>query len=323
MNLNISWGAHVRLDDIGSSNGYGYATERIVSSLRSLGYHVESDDASADVHLHFDQPQHLVKPREDIYTIMYLPWESTKLQPGWAEIMNSCDEVWTPSPLIAEWYQKYAGVNKKVYVYEHGVDSIWTPVERTYDSTFKFLHVGGEASRKGVKEAMQSRRLAFGAKDVEITLKVLSRKWNFTWMPKVNVINEKYDVDELVNLYHTHHAFVYPSYGEGFGLTPLQAMATGMPTLTVGEWAPYAKFLDPDLTIDSKMIKSPWPVLHPGNMLQPDQKSLIAAMQRLESNYDYYVERALDSVPAITSHYDWDRLTDECFTSLEKRLKNL
>ena len=41
------------------------------------------------------------------------------------------------------------------------------------------------------------------------------------------------ELDELIRLYHSSNVFVYPSYGEGFGLTLAEAMATGCPVVSI------------------------------------------------------------------------------------------
>lgn len=319
--LRISWGNSVGLDTMSPTNGYGYATERIVESLRRLGYHVEYMDARADVHIHFDQPQHFEKPRRDIFSIMYHPWESTLLPPKWVPIMNSCDEVWTPSPLIADWYTKYAGITRPVYVFEHGVDKVWQPVRREFDGQFKFLHVGGEALRKGMREALEARRLAFGRNpDVSMTFKTISSGWA-VHLPGTRILNKRTSFSEMLELFNSHHAYVYPSYGEGFGLTPLQAIATGMPTITTGPWAPYRRFLEKSIEIPCHLAESPWPVLHPGHMLHPDVGGMVEAMRYTVDNYESLHEKALDRTTAIFEHYDWDRLTETAFSDLSNRLK--
>jgi glycosyltransferase involved in cell wall biosynthesis len=320
--LKISWGSAIDPKEMGKTNGYGYATDRTMTSLRKLGYEVDYMDPSADVHIHFDQPQYFKAPSKDIYTVIFHPWESTQLNPGWADIMNACDEVWTPSPVIADWYTKYSGITKPVHVFEHGVDPIWTPKPRTATGPFQFLHVGGEATRKGVTDAMKAMRLAFPTgNDVQLNLKIISQGWNLGKIARINIINRVIDVSDLVQLYHDNHAFVYPSYGEGFGLTPLQAMATGMPTITVPGWAPYERFLDPHLNVGSRFIKSPWPRLHPGMMLEPKMDDLVEAMRYAYHHYDEVHDFAQSQVSKITDFYDWDRLTDEAFQGLQKRLK--
>lgn len=61
----------------------------------------------------------------------------------------------------------------------------------------------------------------------------------------IKAINEDYSVEQLVALYHSHDVLIYPSWGEGFGFIPLQALATGMPTICTYDWAQYKNTLDP------------------------------------------------------------------------------
>lgn len=318
--MKISHGT--RINSIEESNGYGYATVNMLDSLARLGYEVKANDPTADVEVWFDQPQHW-KFSKGVYKIGYHPWESTRLKPGWAEIMNECDEIWTPSPLIAEWYTKHAGIKVPVFVYEHGVDPVWKPVDRKVEDKMRFLHVGGEAARKGSREVMRAFRMAFVKNtDVELDLKIISDGWNIGGFNRINIINGKMSFTELIKLFHDSHAYVYPSWGEGFGLTPLQAMATGMPTVTVPEWAPYAHHLDPRLLVGSKLAKSPWPALHPGLMLEPSLDDLIDRYRFVYNNYDSVQKFAHDQVPAVTEEYDWDSITKKVFGDLEHRLEN-
>lgn len=302
-------------------NGYGYATENMIASLQRLGYHVEKNDASADVQIAFDQP-HNWKFIDGIYRIGYHPWESTKLKPGWIDIMNQCDEIWTPSPLIAEWYRA-DGITVPVYVYEHGVDKIWTPKKRKVEDKFKFLHVGLEGARKGGTETMRAFRTAFPNRgDVELTMKTIQDGWKVDYIGRARILNKKLSITELVDLFHDHHAFVYPSYGEGFGLNPLQALATGMPVITVPDWAPYKEFLDPNLNIRSVLARTQWHhTHHPGKMFHPRFNDIVEHMRWVVENYDEAHTTAMQRTKEIAVHYDWDTLTAEAFGRLEKRLE--
>jgi len=322
--MRISHGT--QFEETANTNGFGYATEQMLLSLSRLGYEVNPNDKTADVEIWFDQPEHW-KFSTGPFRIGYFPWESTALirnrTPDWYDQLNSCDEVWTPSPIIADWFKDYMGIRPPVYVYEHGVDPIWTPKKRAVEGTFKFLHQGGEANRKGVTEAMKAVRLAFpGKEDVELNLKIISPGWNIGRLRRVKIHNGAIDINDLIQMYHDNHAYVYPSWGEGFGLTPLQAMATGMPTITVPAWAPYAHWIDEDLAIGSKFAKSPWPVLHPGNMLQPSLDDTIDAMRFVYNNYESVHDKAMENVADLTAYYSWDRLTKMAFGKLEKRLES-
>ena len=160
--MHISHETRIPWETMNVSNGYGYATDRMIDSLLRLGHTVVPNDATAPVAMFFDQPHHW-EWRNNQYKIGYHPWESTQLKDDWVGRMNDCDEVWTPSPLIAKWYAE-DGVKKPIYVYEHGVDKVWTPKKRQPTDKIRFLHVGAEASRKGGWETLRLFRRAF-AKD--------------------------------------------------------------------------------------------------------------------------------------------------------------
>lgn len=332
--MRISIGERFKGEELSEHNGYGYATARIVESLTRLGHTVKPSDADADVEIWFDQPS-FWDFSDGPYRIGYHPWESTLLQPAntpnggpraWADIMNECDEIWTPSPLIADWYRRFNNITVPVHVYEHGVDPIWTPIKRERgDGLFKFLHVGAEANRKGAKEAMVGYRSSFAerrGKDVILNMKMISEGWSIGQLPGINYINKMFDIEELVDLFHDNHVFLYPSWGEGFGLNPLQALATGMPTITLPAWAPYAKYIHPELAIPSHLAKTEWPRLHPGLMFKPDQAAVTRAVRYAYDNYEELVDWHVAQVPALTTEYSWDTITERVFTDLEERLKN-
>lgn len=314
--MKISQGT--RVGKIKPTNGYGYATVNMYDSLSRLGYEHSPNDQSADVEIWFDQPHHWTWS-PGVYRVGYHPWESTAIEPSWLEAMQQCDEVWTPSPVIANWYRRWGLPN--VYVYEHGVDPIWGVKHRKVEDKIRFLHVGGEAVRKGADITLDAFRMAFqGRDDVELTLKMNNEGWNIKRFGKVTVVNEIVPLDDLINMYHNHHVFVYPSWGEGFGLNPLQAMSTGMPVITPGAWAPYERLLDPDLTIESSLVDSPWPKVHPGKMFKPDFDDLVDKLRYAADNYEECLDNALPRAIATQTEYNWDNLTREAFSALEWRL---
>lgn len=305
--------------EIKPTNGYGYATVNMYASLDRLGYEHSPNDGSADVEIWFDQPHHW-KWSGTPYKVGYHPWESTQIDPDWLKAMKVCDEIWTPSPIIANWYRDLG--LPEVHVYEHGVDyKNWSIKHRKVDDKIRFLHVGGEAKRKGLEDTVKAFRAAFGgSQDYELTLKMDAPGLNITRLGNVSYITGIIPFDDLVKLFHQHHVFVYPSYGEGFGLNPLQAMSTGMPVICTGAWAPYKRLLDPDLTLDSTLADSKWPDLHPGKMFHPDFDDLVDKMRWVADNYEDCLADALPRAFAVRSEYDWDALTSKAFTALEWRL---
>lgn len=244
------------------------------------------------------------------------------MRPEWKHELNMVHELWTPSPIVAEWYKNIS--NRPIYVYEHGVDAgTWQYKRREKDDIFRFLHVGTESVRKGGDIVLDAFRVAFpNKKDVKLTLKMNHDGYPLPSYGNLEIICNPLSLEELVQLHYDSHVFVYPSWGEGFGLSPLQAMATGMPTICTAAWAPYIDYIPNDLALGSKLVDSPWPNLHQGKMFKPDFDELVDIMRFTYEYYDYCVDEARDMVPGIVDKYDWLKLTKKTFDALEERIKN-
>ncbi len=315
------------------TNGFGIAGFNLVTSLQRLGHTVRFADEEAPVEIAFCQPDYSEWSNPDAYHIQYTPWESTVLPPGWVEAFNeNCDEVWTPSPLIMQWYRD-AGVTTPIFVYEHGIENIWTPKRRRRGDKLRFLHVGEPAPRKAGQMAMEAFIDVFGEReDVSLTIKAWNRSTvrvkkhgSIIGNPQVVYKNVKTVYDELtpeqmVSLFHHHDALIYPSWGEGFGLIPLQAMATGMPTICTEAWAPYKEFLEPALRLSSRLVDSPWPQTHMGKMFEPSYTDLIEAMKFVDREYERVAGLAYRTSFKVIEHYDWDNLTREAFDRIVTKL---
>lgn len=313
---------NLRLD-----NGYGVAGYGVVTALKALGHQVPFKDPTARVQIHFSQPE-WYDFSDGQYKIGYTPWESTGLPVGWLEAFNDLDELWTPSPLIASWYRE-AGVEVPIKVYEHGVDHIWEPVRRRRRNVLKFLSVAEPAPRKGGQMAYDAFREAFGDReDVHLTIKAFNRSTVRAHGPErnpamahknVSVITRPYELEELVFLFQSHDAFVGNSYGEGFGLPHLQALATGSMTICTEAWAPYKRFLLPELALGSKLIDSPWPHVHVGKMFEPSFDDLVNAYKAVDENYDQLAGRSFKNAFQVHKDYDWVSLTRDAFEPIVQK----
>lgn len=300
--------------NVKDTNGFGYAAKMCKDSLVELGHEVSWRDSTADVEINFIQPDHWIWTGP--YRIGYLPWESTKLREHWIAPMNEVDEVWTPSPVIAEWFAD-EGVTTPIKVYEHGVEPLWSPVKRDNKERFRMLHHGAEALRKGGNDTIQAFLQTFSDDDpATLVLKMQLDQFNLHDTERIQIRRQKMPIDELVALYQSCHLFVYPSWGEGFGLTPLQAMATGMPVLVTEGWAPYERFLGSKNLIRSSLVESPWQIHHPGKMFQPDRDDLMDKMRWHFENREDEARVAEDLAVLVAQEYDWIELTRKAFAHL-------
>jgi glycosyltransferase involved in cell wall biosynthesis len=135
----------------------------------------------------------------------------------------------------------------------------------------------------------------------------------------VTIINSLYHEHELVELYSQMDCMVYPSYGEGFGLIPLQALGTGMPVIGTAEWAPYRKFMD--FKLKTRLDRSLWSV-HPGNVYYPDFEDLKLLMMVFVDRRETYSRYASERAPLVHEAFNWQDIAKKVSNRLEKIGKN-
>jgi glycosyltransferase involved in cell wall biosynthesis len=307
--------------------GYGQASMGIITSLQKLGHLVTPNNAKADLQLNFISPIAYKYNRPTQYTIGYTPWESTLLPHFWKENMNRCDEVWATCAFNA-WVYREQGVTRPIKIYKHGLHDVWkNSTKRTVGSKFRFLHIGEPSERKGGSLTVKTFIETFGNNpDVELTVKchetstirvydMFGERVDFSKYPNIKFVSKEMSDEELVMLMHSHHCLIYPSYGEGFGFIPIQAMATGMPVICTEAWAPYKEFIT--LKLQSTLGDSPWPLMLPGKMFHPDVDHLKYLMTEVVYKYDQYVETALSNLDEMYKQYDWLTLTEKAFAHLK------
>jgi len=313
-----------------TNNGYGYATKNIVNSLKDLGHDVPFQYSKAPVQLNFSQPEHF-KLHKNQYQISYTPWESTVLPDLWKHYMLACDEIWTTSDWCANVFEDNG--YKVSNVYPHGIEDFWQPRRRLESDTIKFLHIGEPAPRKGGQMVVDAFiRLFKENPKYSLTIKAhvtnTTRVYNniidnnIIGLPdmynNIKIITDDYDDAKMLQLYYDHDVLIYPSYGEGFGFIPLQALATGMPTICVGDWAHYKNYLGP-LKLKSELIKSPWPFPHAGQVFEPNYKHLLELMQDVAANFKAYSGYYFAQSTKIKEEYSWNQLTNNAFQNIFKK----
>ena len=318
---------HTVKDNLNKSVGYGVAGFNVIRSLQALGHEVPFDDPTAPVQISMTTPTRY-EFHEGQYKIGYTPWESTELPHGWLEAMNACDEVWATSEWTAKVYRN-AGVTVPLRVYEHGLDPDWKPVKRVNDGVVRFFHHGEPALRKGGMLALDAFRAAFGDRtDVHLTFKVYYQHFLSGYQDgrlikadaaynNVSILGDNLFHSEMVDLYSKQDVMVYPSYGEGFGFIPLQALGTGMPTICTGDWAPYERFLAP-LVLGGRYDRSIWN-LHPGDVYYPDYDMLVGlyrwSFENIEMLQEHYYAQAED----VHKAFNWKAKTEEAFAHIVER----
>lgn len=335
----MSLSAHPHVRSSGSYFGYAYAYNEIKTNfekyLNELGIKLEINTPKSNVQLYFGSPHGFFYPYQ--YKIQMTQWESTMVPPSWPEHAKEYDEWWTANSFGKEAFINSGIPEEKIYVFEHGVDhNVWTPKKRGESDVIRFLHVDSGSPRKRADLVIEAFKEAFGDNlDYELTLKYSHHDPSkVDWSTKdildnhgeweeanIRHIRENMSLEDLVKLFHHHDILIYPSEGEGFGLIPLQALATGMPVISTGRWCSYERFLNGNV-IDSTLGQSHIIETYTrhGDVVLPSLESTIDLMKKVAKDIDIQSEIFYNQVPQVISDYDWYKLSKQAIDSLISRI---
>lgn len=252
---------------------------------------------------------------------------------------SNADEFWTAS----DWGRKAAinsGISEeKVFVYHHGIYSDLYPSKiRGKNDKVRFLHIDSGSPRKRSDIVEEAFNIFYQKnKDIELTLKYShsphkGKSWEREdtlllggdWIrPGTRHINETLSQHEMLALMHYHDVLVYPSEGEGFGLIPLEALATGMPVISTYQWAPYKKFF-PEGHLESEIKQSTidWGYNKVGNGTITSVESVLNSMIFFRDNIKNISDGFYSRSEAVKSEYDWMNITPNFFTKFFNRVQD-
>jgi glycosyltransferase involved in cell wall biosynthesis len=184
-----------------------------------------------------------------------------------------------------------APIDTPIRVSPFGVDPREFPyMKRDWDGRLQFLHAGVTQFRKGSWMVPEAFVAAFKPTDnVQLVMAaprsspMFTRlKGEYSKQPNVYFYNGR--EDSLAPLYEKSHIYVSPHLSEGFGLMPLEAMATGMPCIMARCSSPREYFSKENgWWIEMSDEYAPVTACLPdtgGFWRLPDIKSLIANMRR-------------------------------------------
>jgi glycosyltransferase involved in cell wall biosynthesis len=169
------------------------------------------------------------------FKICFTMWETDKFPAAWVHDLNNfCDLVLIPSNFCKKVFIK-SGVKTPIEVVQLGInlDNYKFISRPDHRDIFTFLSVGNMDERKNYRTALAAFYEEFTS-DEPVRFIVKTRKGspvNFLPRKNIEVIEKDYTAEELRDLYNQADCFVYPSRGEGFGLPPREAMATGLPVI--------------------------------------------------------------------------------------------
>ena len=222
---------------------------------------------NADFSIRFSQPDSFRNaPPCRKAKIGWSMWEYTAIPKDWVPGSNSVPAVFVPCTFNKEiWVRAgtkvpvhvvHLGVNKYILYYRPdntfdgprmiNTSSNGSPAEfkRTY-SGFTFIMTGTVCPRKQPDMVYRVFNKLFADKnDVRLIMKT-PKRMPLGYIPthNVQIISQTWNPVRLADLLREGDCFVYPTRGEGFGLSPVEAMAVGN-TAIVTDWSGPADYLD-------------------------------------------------------------------------------
>ena len=242
--LRIAWGAL----NTSEGHGYGHVSTQLPIALTSAGATiVDSYDPAWDVAVVVSTPASWLTDRNGYRegVILHTMYEATPLPPHWVNNINRFEAVWVPSQWVKDLFLDQ-GVTRPILVAGYGIDpNLWRSHDRHGRTGPLKVVIWGDSlfSRKRVWDAIEAFRLA-DIPDATLEVKlsglldlgmmgVLDSGAGTNTLPvnHIRIIAERWSHERLVNWLHEADIGIYLSGGEGFGLMPLQMMATGLPVI--------------------------------------------------------------------------------------------
>jgi glycosyltransferase involved in cell wall biosynthesis len=220
-----------------SSDGYGMSRDHVKYELAELGVKLSEQFHEQKVGLLYNYPYTILSLRNDV-RLCYTMFESDKIPEDWPDLLKSAEEVIVPSKWCHDVFLK-AGIPSTVVPLgydSHTFTYVDRPVPVENNEPFVFIHYDSFNMRKGFREVFEAFRQEFDKSDnVKLILKTNREAAAIpvvkSEFPNIEVIRGALPAAELAALLGRANCMVYPSRGEGFGITPLEAMATGLPAI--------------------------------------------------------------------------------------------
>jgi FkbM family methyltransferase len=256
---------------IDGSGGYGYSAEELACAAAAQGAEISwlplvtvDDRCTAPAvralqaplesrHEHellvvYSAPYSWTGLRAPI-TIGMTMFETTELPDSWVAACESTQGLIVPSEFNREVFSRKLSV--PIEVVPLGVNpSVYPELERPEHGHFSFLMAGGLSVRKAPDIAIRAFELAFRRNEpVRLVLKAYRDTLDLNGVEirdgRITVLDGQVDRRGMLELYRNADCLIACSRGEASGLTPREAMSTGIPAI-VTNWGGLREIANPD-----------------------------------------------------------------------------
>jgi len=248
--------------------------------------------------------------------------------PGDMYSFDDADIIFTPSKFCRDIYIEN-GVDVDVIVWNHGIDpAVFKYVPRNSDGVFTFTFVGGGYGSDLRKNQRNMIRAFIAAdlpkNDVQFIYKApggdviqaVRKEFN---QENIKYIDVPYSRFQIRDLYNTTDCIVLVSRAEGFGMPPLEAMATGCCAM-VTNYSGMKDYADPDdtyLVNVKKMVPVEW-IVDSGVWAEPDFDHMVEMYRYAYYNRDETIERGKRAAKRVHAHWKWTDTTEKVLPYIDR-----
>jgi len=348
MTLRIKWVALA----MQQNHGYGRVGRKLMEALAELPEVSLVDRLSTDWDLRVvvGTPDSWFLDHFHPDLVLHTMWEARPLPSSWPAVVNNAGAVWVPSRFCHDILRE-GGITQPIIVSGYGVDPreyafverdrdpdepytflTWarTLIDRknTLDVIRAFLRADLPNARLIVKHNFNLGPPSHDGEWAEIFPKVdvheFRGKYREQPVEGVTVLTGDLSTWELAMLMARCDAFVYLSGGEGFGLMPLEAMATGLPVIAP-VWSGLAEFISDEVALpvpvvgfgDGGTLNRVW-----GEACQVARMDLDAVAERMTWCYGHRAEAAelgQRAAEYVAQEWTWDVAARRALELLQAR----
>jgi glycosyltransferase involved in cell wall biosynthesis len=260
--------------------------------------------------------------------IGYTMVENTQVNAEWIRCCNTMNGLLVPSEFLVPVF-KNSGLTIPIRAVRQGFNAsnyvYFDRGERTSEK-FVFGTVGFMDDRKNWQDLISAFISEFEEDEpVELWIKNTNERWGwFTLIDeRIKLIGTRYTDVELNKLYQLMDCFVCPSHAEGSGLTPREAMATGLPVILTN-WSGLTEIASPSISYPLTPVAIDYP--DPRKDEQPGFQARIEVrelMYYMRYVYEYRKEALAKGKAAsdfVHKEYNWDKCAEILISQIKELL---